>query len=428
MSVVVRFAPSPTGALHLGGARTALFNYLFAKQHGGEFLLRIEDTDRARSRPEFEQDILDGLKWLGLTHDGLEKQSARGDIYRNQINRLIQADRAYLAPDQVIRFKNPGQVIKFHDLIRGEIAFDTTELGDFVIAKSETEPIYHLAAVVDDIEMKITHVIRGEDHISNTPRQILILEALEAARPIYAHIPLILATDRSKLSKRHGAVALNDYRAMGYLPEALNNYLALLGWHPAGDRELFSLADLVQHFSLERIQRGGAVFDQAKLDWLNREYLRHLPVEEFLHQLAIFGGDSLKELVGEKSGQLRQLVPTLRERLTILSDIKNLLEDRELDYFFRTPEYDPSLLESTINLPAVGVVLESLSVANFTPAAIKEAVWPLALGRGKAAVLGSFRLALAGRIRSADPFTIAAVIGREETLRRLRHAVETKTN
>jgi glutamyl/glutaminyl-tRNA synthetase len=251
--VVTRIAPSPTGNLHIGTARTALFNYLFARQNNGKFILRIEDTDRARSTAEFEQNILDGLAALGLKADGkITRQSERIDLYRDKIKQLIDSGRAYVSSEsvgtnrEVIRLKNDGIQVTFQDLIHGEITFDTTELGDLVIAKKIDEPLFHLTVVVDDAEMGITHVIRGEDHISNTARQILIQEALGYWRPAYAHLPLILAPDRSKLSKRHGATAVSDFLAQGYLPAALVNFMALLGWSPqAGpqgtDQEVFDM-------------------------------------------------------------------------------------------------------------------------------------------------------------------------------------------
>ena len=243
--VAVRMAPSPTGNFHVGGARTALFNFLFAKQNNGKFILRIEDTDKERSKKEFEDDIFESLEWLGLKYDEFCRQSERGEIYRNYVEKMLNNDSVYEAEDKVIRFRNPNKKIKFNDLVRGEIEFDTTELKDFVIAKSVDEPLYHLAVVIDDFESGITHVIRGEDHISNTPRQILIQEAIGAPRPLYAHLPLILAQDRSKLSKRkHGeSVSLDYYRNKSYSPEAIINYLALLGWNPGTEQEIFTLGN-----------------------------------------------------------------------------------------------------------------------------------------------------------------------------------------
>lgn len=267
-------APSPTGPFHIGGVRTALYNFIYAKQHGGKFILRIEDTDKERSKPEYETDIIESLKWLGLNYDELYKQSDRGEIYKKYLEKLIKDDLAYEAEDKVIRFRNPGKDVTFNDLIRGDITFNTKELEDFVIAKSVDLPLYHLAVVIDDHESGITHIIRGEDHISNTPRQILIQEAIGASRPLYAHLPLILASDRSKLSKRkHGeSVSLDYYKKQGLLPEAILNYLALLGWNPGTDQEIFTLDELVKEFKLEKVHKGGAMFDEKKLAWVNRKH------------------------------------------------------------------------------------------------------------------------------------------------------------
>ncbi len=304
--LVVRFAPSPTGPLHIGGARTALVNYIYAKQNGGKFILRIEDTDKERSKPEYEKEIIDGLAWLGITPDAVYRQSERTEIYQKHLQTLIEKGAAFVSREkkksspspsfikegkegwissstedemvEVVRFKNQNKRVSWTDLVRGEVSFDTTELKDFVIAKSTTEPLYHFAVVADDFEMRVTHIIRGEDHISNTPRQILIQEALGASRPAYAHLPLILASDRSKLSKRkHGeAVSLAHYRALGITQSAMLNFLALLGWHPSASdaSEVLSFADLVAQFQLERVQKGGAVLDVNKLNWLNRQYLK----------------------------------------------------------------------------------------------------------------------------------------------------------
>jgi len=272
--VAVRMAPSPTGNFHVGGARTALFNFLFARKNNGKFILRIEDTDKERSKKEFEDDIFESLEWLGLKYDEFYRQSERGEIYKNYVEKMLNNDSVYEAEDKVIRFRNPNKKTKFNDLVRGEIEFDTTELKDFVIAKSVDEPLYHLAVVIDDFESGITHVIRGEDHISNTPRQILIQEAIGAPRPLYAHLPLILAQDRSKLSKRkHGeSVSLDYYRHKGYSPEAIINYLALLGWNPGTEQEIFTLEELINVFDLERVHKGGAIFDEKKLAWVNRKH------------------------------------------------------------------------------------------------------------------------------------------------------------
>ncbi len=249
-------------------------------------VVRFEDTDRERSKKEFEDDIVAALKWLGLGYEtpAVARQSERGEVYQKYFKILLEKGLAYEAEEskddpskKVVRFKNPNTRITFTDVVRGEVSVDTTDLGDFVIAKSSTEPLYHLAVVIDDHEMGVTHVIRGEDHISNTPRQILMLEALGFVRPVYAHIPLILAPDKTKLSKRHGAVSVNEYRAQGFIPEALLNYLALLGWNPGGEREVFSLEELMSLFDLAKVQKGGAVFDIEKLKWFNTSILLNFP-------------------------------------------------------------------------------------------------------------------------------------------------------
>jgi len=233
----VRIAPSPTGPLHIGTARTALFNYLFAKKHGGKFILRIEDTDLERSDQKYEKDILESLKWLGLDWDELYKQSERIKIYEKYLKKLLDSGQAYY--DEIIWFKNPNKKVVFNDLIRGKIEFDSALFGDFSLAKDLKKPLYNFAVVIDDWEMKISQVIRGEDHIPNTPKQILIYEALNLPIPQFAHLPLILGPDKTKLSKRHGAVSISDYREQGYLPEALINFMVMLGWNPGNDRELF---------------------------------------------------------------------------------------------------------------------------------------------------------------------------------------------
>src|SRR3989344_1737824 len=279
--IITSFPPSPTGPLHIGNVRTALFNYLYARQNNGSFIVRIEDTDKTRSKKEYESSIFESLKWLSLEIDGeIWHQSERTEIYKKYLQKLIEENKAYISTEtegenrEVVRFRNPNKSVKFDDLIRGVVEFDTTELGDFIVAKSVDEPLYHLAVVIDDCESCITHVIRGEDHISNTPRQILIQEAIGAARPFYAHLPLVLAQDRSKLSKRrHGeSASLNYYRHKGYSPEAIINYLALLGWNPGTEQEIFTLEELINVFDLSRVHKEGAIFDEKKLAWVNRKH------------------------------------------------------------------------------------------------------------------------------------------------------------
>ena len=338
--VRVRIAPSPTGWLHFGLARTALFNYLFAKKNNGKFILRIEDTDIKRSEKKYEKDIIESLKWLGLNWDegpDLEtsplkvkafsgevskyRQSERTEIYQKYIKKLLDSKQAFwcfhskeeleaeknermsrgkapihkcrqergLPPisggsprsSGIIRFRCPEKKLTFTDLIRGKLEFDTGLLGDISIARDEKTPLYNLSSVIDDYEMKISHVIRGEDHISNTPKQILLQKALGFSRlPKYGHLPLILGPDRTKLSKRHGAVSISQYKKQGYLPETLLNFMALLGWNPGTKKEIFSLDELIKEFSLERVQKGGAVFNLSRLDWLNGYYIRKMDLDE----------------------------------------------------------------------------------------------------------------------------------------------------
>ncbi|HET8580985.1 MAG TPA: glutamate--tRNA ligase family protein [Candidatus Paceibacterota bacterium] len=437
-----RIAPSPTGYLHFGTARSALFNYLFAKQSGGMFILRVEDTDTSRNRPEYDADILDSLNWLGLAADRTFRQSEALPAHQAALRAMIEADRAYVSKEpakddpsrtvEVIRLRNPGTKITFTDLIRGDITFDTGELGDFVIARSMNEPLYHLAVVVDDHDAGITHVIRGEDHISNTPRQILIQEALGYARPQYAHIPLILAPDRSKMSKRKHETSLLQFRARGYLPEAMVNYLALLGWHPDDDQELFTLPELVCAFDLSRIQKGGAVFDPDKLRWFNKQYLGQKSDAEFAYEAAAV----LKEALAARGVAWQQdtgerLAPLLRERVSVWEDLRAEAEAGEYDYFFAPPALDASILpgkhasaqEAAAHLSHADQLLSSLSHDDYAAEVIKEAIWPYAEEQGRGAVLWPLRYALSGRERSPDPFTIIAAIGVSDARARIKAAI-----
>lgn len=423
-SVITRFPPSPTGFLHIGSVRTALFNYLYAAKNGGSMMLRFEDTDRERSKAEFEKDIVDGLAWLGIPYTLADtpRQSERGGIYRPYVTRLIESGAAYEAEEgkdgsgtKVVRFKNPNTSITFSDAVRGDVTFDTTDLGDFVIAKNAEEPLYHLAVVIDDHEMGVTHVIRGEDHISNTPRQILILEALGFTRPQYAHIPLILAPDKSKLSKRHGAVSVNEYKTQGVIAEALINYLALLGWNPGTDRELFTLSELVEEFALERVQKGGAVFDMQKLLWFNHEHLKRLPDEEYSLRYKAFQGEPLDE----------RLVPLIKERAKTLAEARDLLDEYN---FLGDISYDPALLlqggklapeDAKRHLEAIAERLTDGSAEE-----IKASLMPYADQEGRGAVLWPLRVALSGKERSPDPFTIAALLGAAEAKKRIDNAAK----
>ena len=378
----VRFPPSPTGRLHLGNLRTALFNWLFARHSSGDFVFRIEDTDKERSKKEFEESIIEAMNWLGLNWDegiGKERpgmsyrQSERTDIYHSHLERLLREGQAYWcycakeeleaekalaaaegrpvkysgkcrnlsgSPDgktpQVIRLKVDPQTIVFTDLIRGEVKFDTALLDDFVVAKNLDEPLYNFAVVVDDEDMRITHVIRGEEHISNTPRQILILNALKKPMPLYAHLPLILNAQRAKLSKREADVAVLDYRDKGYLPEAVINFLVLMGWHPSHDKEVFTLSELIAEFDLLRVQKAGAVFNEEKLNWLNKEHMKKLSLSELDQKLAPFFSNKIK--AGDTELRMAALA-LVRDRMVTLKDFNDLVE-----FFFVLPDYSADLL------------------------------------------------------------------------------------
>lgn len=435
MSVKTRIAPSPTGWLHIGTARTALFNYLYAKHHGGTFAVRSEDTDRERSKQEYEEEILEGLSWLGMQHDEFVRQSERLPRHKELLEQMVAEGKAYVSEEpskadpsktvSVVRIKNPGKVITFKDEIRGDITFDTTELGDFVIARAIDDPLYHFAVVVDDMDMGITHVIRGEDHISNTPRQILLQEALGAPRPVYAHLPLILAPDRSKLSKRHGAVSIREYRTEGFLPEAFVNFMALLGWSPGTDEEHFSMEELIAAFDLAGIQKSGAIWNREKLLSVNQRYLRALSPKEFMEAAGLHE---------EETGVLLRAIPSLQERAQTLGEARTLLKE-EFSYLFIKPVLSLSALLSKETVPGttrthlieLQRLMEGLTDAA-TPEEIKAALMPYADAipkeeGGRGAVLWPLRYALSGAERSPDPFTLIHILGLSEAVFRIDAAL-----
>ncbi len=438
--VAVRFAPSPTGFFHIGSVRTALFNFLFARHYGGQFVLRIEDTDVARSKKEYEDNILENMRWLGLEWDVFARQSERADIHATELQKLLASGAAYVSKEkvekegdrgEVIRLRNPGTIVTFHDEIRGDISVDTTDLGDFIIARSPTEPLFHFSVVVDDFLMGITHVIRGEDHISNTPRQILIQEALGAPRPIYAHLPLILAADRSKLSKRkHGErVALSYYKQAGFLRAALINYIALLGWNPnQNEREIFSLDELIHLFDIAHIQKAGAIFNEEKLRWFNREYMRTQPPELLLQDIVKVL--SKRYFAGAVETLAPKIVSSIRERVSVTSDVETMMDAGEFSYFFETPVLDAKKIiwkdtstETTrAHLEKIISFVTTLT-SDFDAEKAKMVLWPYAEHQGRGAVLWPMRYALSGREKSPDPFTLAAILGKEETIKRLKAAL-----
>ncbi|MCX7589480.1 MAG: glutamate--tRNA ligase [Patescibacteria group bacterium] len=476
--VRVRFAPSPTGHFHIGGARVALNNFLFARHNNGKFILRIEDTDPERSKKEFEKEIYESLRWLGIKWDegpvsfendnqkvgeyGPYRQSERREIYKKYLQKLLDEKKAYwcyctkeeleaqknamiadgLIPKypghcrnltnpplnkkpQTIRFVMPETKVEFKDLIRGKLVFDTTQFGDIVIAKDLESPLYNFAAVVDDFEMKITHVIRGEDHISNTPKQILLQRALGFPELIYAHLPLILNPDRSKLSKRFAEVSLLSYKEEGYLPEALINFLILLGWHPKDDKEIFSLEELIKEFDLNRVQKAGAIFNEEKLNWINSKYIKNLDLNELLIKVKPF---FLKENIIASDDFILKILKIEKERMKTLKDIISLSK-----FFFELEDYNPKILiwkngtlEKTKEiLEKLYNTLQLLNESDFEKTMLFNKLTEIInLGNySRGEVFWPLRVALSGRESSPDPTEIAEILGKEKSLERIKIAI-----
>ena len=519
-NVRTRFPPSPTGALQMGNVRTALFNYLFAKAQKGDFVLRIEDTDKERSKREWEEEIIDGLHWLGIDWDegpafalatagkpekdigpyAPYRQSERTELYKKYLQGLLEQGKAYycfcsheeldaqrqhqtslgeapryigtcrnLSKQQVqnkiqedmpsvIRFVIEAKIVVFNDLVRDEIKFDTSLLGDIIIAKDLDTPLYNFTVVIDDFEMQITHVIRGEDHIANTPKQILIQEALDLPGVQYAHVPLLLGEDRTKLSKRHGDTSVKKFREDGYLPEAIINFLVLLGWNPGNDREIFSLQELIKEFTFERVQKGAAVFSVQRLDWINGSYIRKKPLNELtvlcLPYLVEAGFIvplwETKETVPNLTGYLgKQLVQTrfrihetdeeinfstlqiiislYQERLKKLSEITELT-----DFFFQKQlEYSKELLQwkdandeqTKSTLEILENLVAGIGEGEWNKEKLEHTIMPEAeKARNRGYLLWPFRVALTGKKASAGPFEVAAVLGYKKVLLRIQEA------
>ena len=467
--VRTRFAPSPTGYLHVGGARTALFNWLFARKHKGKFLLRIEDTDRERSSEEMTRKIFEGLIWLGLDWDeDIVYQGKRAKTHRQIAYRLVQEGKAYpcfctpeeleakrqqarkekraykydgtcrhLPPETVkanmeagkpyaIRFKVEPGVIRWEDGVHGPIEVNTRELDDFIILRSDGSPIYHLAVVVDDHDMRITHIIRGDDHISNTPKQILLYQALGWPLPRFAHVPLILGPDKKRLSKRHGATAVDEYQKMGILPEALFNYLALLGWSPGDDREILSRDEIIALFSLEGISKNNAVFDEKKLLWMNGQYIHNMPVEKlwpYVQELLIERGIMEKTEAVERRHYIMQTIALLKTRVKLLTDFVDGAR-----YFYQDPTtFDAKGLRKHLKTPEAWQLLEDYTqaletVPDFSEEALETHLRQFAEARGVSAakIIHPVRLAITGVTVTPGLFEVMALLGRETVLRRLR--------
>jgi glutamyl-tRNA synthetase len=406
----VRFAPSPTGALHIGGARTALYNWLLARGSGGSFVLRIEDTDRERSTPENVEQILDALRWLELDwDDGPHSQSERARRHREEIARLVEEGHAY-EDDGAVRLRVPEGSTTVQDAIRGDVVFDHSAISDFVIARSDGSPLYNLAVAVDDHDMGVTHVVRGEDHLSNTPRQVMIIRALGAEPPAYGHLPLLHGPDGKKLSKRHGAASVQELRDAGYLPAAVRNYLALLGWGYDESTTFFTTEELIDRFSLERVSKAPAVFDEQKLRWMNGRYLREMPVDELTRVLEARTG---------RSG-LRPAVEITQEKMQTLEDFWNLA-----GFFLERREYDEKAWSKVMRDGAADSLArarEALAgVEPFDPGGVERALRAVVdeLGVKPKDVFQPVRVAVSGTSVSPGIFESVALLGREETLARI---------
>lgn len=496
----VRIAPSPTGFLHIGTARSALFNYLFAKKNKGRFILRIEDTDIERSNPKFEKDIIESLKWLGIYWDegpdkrgsfGPYRQSERIKTYIPYIKKLLNSGNAYhcfcteeelnkereealrkklpykysgkcknLSKDEIkkrlnkgeksiIRFKTPKEKLEFSDIIRGKIEFDCSLFEDVAIAKDLNTPLYNFAVVIDDYLMEITHVIRGEDHITNTPKQIMIQRALGIPRPKYAHLPLILNPDKTKLSKRTAPVSINNYKKEGYLPKAIINFIVLLGWNPKTEQEIFSMEQLIQEFDLMKIHKSGAIFDINRLNWINSHYIKKTNLDEltklcipYLKKNGFIQNMKFKpnrwETVENKKemnfSKLKRIIALEKDRIKKLSEAGN-----NVRFFFkRNLEYNSSLLlwkkmtkqEAMNNLSTVRKELNLLNERDFTKEKLEAILMNLIKIKktGVGEMLWPLRVALSGQKSSPNPFEIAEILEKEEVLYRIKQAEEKLTN
>ena len=429
----VRFAPSPSGYLHVGGARTALFNWLFARRHGGAFILRIEDTDAQRSSWDMVAGIVDGLRWLGLDWDEGPDiggphapyfQSERLDKYQERARSLVAAGKAY-HDEGAVRFKVPSGQTHFEDLVHGPIAFDNQHIEDFVILRSDGQPTYHLSVVVDDGEMEITHVVRGDDHVSNTPKQVLLYEALGTRVPKFAHVPLILGPDKKRLSKRHGATSVMEYHRLGYLPEAMVNFLALLGWSPGEDRELLSRDELVALFTLEGINSGSAVFNPEKLDWFNQQHIARLPAAALLARIEerLRGAGLWRDsLTADEAPWIEHVLTLLKPRVKKLDQLVEelrpfLVDDPDIDHAAAATHVTPQMT------PVLAALADELShVSPFDAASIEPLLRSMAERAGvkAAALIHATRVAVTGRAVSAGLFDVLALLGRDRVVHRLR--------
>ncbi|OGX30963.1 MAG: hypothetical protein A2787_06105 [Omnitrophica WOR_2 bacterium RIFCSPHIGHO2_01_FULL_48_9] len=421
----VRFAPSPTGFLHIGGARTALFNWMYAKANGGQFILRIEDTDQVRSKEEYVDEILNSMKWLGLAWDELYRQSERFAIYREYADKLLKEDKAYKDGEAVI-LKIVPQKIKIYDLIRDEIEFDSSEIKDQILMKSDGSPTYSFACVVDDALMEISCVIRGEDHISNTPKQLLIYQALGFKPPKFAHLPLIMGMDRARLSKRTGATAVSDYQKEGFLSEGVVNYLMLLGWSPGNNQEVVKLDAAIKSFSIKKINKAAAIFDMDKLKWINTQHIKQKSVQELTGLLVPFLQE--KGYLGQNYNgkNLENIVDLYKGRISTLLDFLDWTDFLFVQEFAVSPELknEYKIANLTKEFRLLQQRLQGVEDFNHTNvetvfrAAVEE------LGLKAADLVHPIRVALTGKTVGPGLFETMALLGKEKTIQRLADAVK----
>ncbi|MCS7230308.1 MAG: glutamate--tRNA ligase [Candidatus Kryptonium sp.] len=466
MKTKTRFAPSPTGHLHIGGARTAIFNWLYSRKNNGEFYLRIEDTDKERSSEEMVQSIIDGLNWLGINWDGdiyfqsqhindhisacyelvkkghayfcycteEELEMKRKQAEENKIPYKYDRKCLYLSQEEknkfekegrsrTIRFKVPDGETVFFDVVHGEIRFKNSEIDDFIILRSDNTPVYNMAVVVDDHKMGITHVIRGDDHISNTPKQILIYQALGWDIPVFAHVPLILGPDRKRLSKRHGATAVIEYRERGFLPEAMFNYLCLLGWSPGDNREIMTIEEIIEAFDITKIQKKSAIFDQAKLEWMNSEYIRRKENTEILKLLKPIVKKYGYEV--ENDLYLLKVISLMKDRVKVLDDFVTFGK-----YFFEDPDdYDPEGVKKYWSENTAELLTEFTEIIrkidDFNASEIERELRSFALEKGIKAsdLIHPIRLAITGMRISPGLFELMETLGKETSIKRINVAV-----
>lgn len=477
--VVTRFAPSPTGFMHVGGVRTALFSYLWAKKNKGDFILRIEDTDKSREVDGSIEHIMESLKWLGIDWDqgpdigGTHKpylQSERLDIYKKYAQILIDKGFAYVDPyteeeveklraqseedkkpflyrehrkdtdiewtgiNQTLRFKiNKLEKTNWSDLVFGELSAGTEALDDFVLIKSDGYPTYNFAHVVDDIEMQITHVMRGQEFVSSTPKFLALYDALEITPPIFVSLPHIMAeSGNKKLGKRDGAKDILDYKKEGYLPEAMLNFLAFLGWNPGGDKEIMSVAEIIENFDIDRLQKGGAQFNDIKLNWFNREHIKILDEDKQFNLVKEYLPEIILKSEKFTDKYLKNIIPTILDHISTFGEVTKLANDGEWDYFFKDISYDESLLVSPktkLGIDAqdkikdyfkdIAEILKQVNKEEWTYQNIKDKVMSYADIHGRGDVLWSLRVALTGREKSPDPFTVCYILGIDEVLKRI---------